>query len=201
MWNHNSQALIKITFTYPEPIHGEVALIVELLSSSVDFLHIRKPYFNEEMTATFIGQIPELLHSRCVIHHHYELSEKFNLAGINLRCSEMDARKNTDELLKKVHSCSAHSIQELKALRYVPSYVFLSPVFDSISKPGYRSQFEVSELRNFLRSTSQKVIALGGVDDSRIPMIQDLGFSGYAQLGSIWSFDQRTAITTEVDGN
>ncbi len=190
--NHNSLTLIKIAFTYPETFPGEVARIVELMTSTVDYLHIRKPNFSLEMTASLIRQIPEALHPRCIIHHQYVLTETFDLAGINLRCSEMDTRKNTDELLKKVHSCSAHSLSEIALLRPVPTYVFLSPIFDSISKPGYRSQFEESELRNFLRSSSQRVIALGGVDGSKIQLIQELGFSGFAQLGNIWT---HTAVT------
>ena len=61
----------------------------------------------------------------------------------------------------------------------------LSPVFDSISKQGYRSAFDPDSLRPWLEG--KRVVALGGVTPERIPLLRDAGFSGAAMLGYFWN--------------
>ncbi len=66
--------------------------------------------------------------------------------------------------------------------------MFLSPVFDSISKPGYGSRFSTEELREAAGKglINAKVYALGGVDPSRFAELEALGFGGVALLGAAW---------------
>ncbi|MBI4929370.1 MAG: thiamine phosphate synthase [Bacteroidetes bacterium] len=73
---------------------------------------------------------------------------------------------------------------------------FLSPIFDSISKTGYKSKFDLQEVKSFLQK--QKAlpmgkglgwapIALGGIDEGKIETCRELGFAGVAVLGAIWN--------------
>src|SRR5687768_15635196 len=55
-----------------------------------------------------------------------------------------------------------HSLEELEACQQHYEYAFLSPVFDSISKTGYKSKFDLHSLKVFLRNRKEKIIALGG---------------------------------------
>jgi thiamine-phosphate pyrophosphorylase len=67
-------------------------------------------------------------------------------------------------------------------------YLFLSPVFDSISKENYNSRFPESLLCD-LKSKgiiNEKVIALGGVNKHNISKVKDYGFGGAAVLGALW---------------
>ncbi|HXD94336.1 MAG TPA: thiamine phosphate synthase, partial [Bacteroidia bacterium] len=64
-------------------------------------------------------------------------------------------------------------------------YVFLSPVFDSISKTGYKSNFDLENLKPFLKK-HKNVIALGGVNTKNIELIKQVGFSGAAFIGAVW---------------
>ena len=79
-----------------------------------------------------------------------------------------------------------HTIGEFKINNPGYSYVFLSPVFSSISKVGYKSTFNEDSLKDMLRHTSYKVIALGGVDEDKVEQARRMGFAGVAVLGSIW---------------
>lgn len=71
---------------------------------------------------------------------------------------------------------------------------FLSPVFDSISKQGYKSKFDLRELRIFFQkqnilsdeNSRSEAIALGGVDEDKIQFCSELGFAGVAVCGAIW---------------
>lgn len=84
------------------------------------------------------------------------------------------------------HYFKFHSLKELEDCKEKYDYAFLSPIFDSISKSGYKSKFDLSEIKGFLKSRSENIIALGGIDEDKIEIIKDLGFQGIALLGSIW---------------
>lgn len=73
-----------------------------------------------------------------------------------------------------------------KPLSY--EYVFLSPLFPSISKEGYGSGFSLSALREAAGrgELGEKVIALGGLSVETIPLLKDLPFGGVAVLGGLW---------------
>ena len=67
-------------------------------------------------------------------------------------------------------------------------YLFLSPIFQSISKEGYGNGFPWYELeeareRGFI---NPKVFALGGIDASHIRQLKGLGFGGAVVLGALW---------------
>ena len=66
--------------------------------------------------------------------------------------------------------------------------MFLSPVFDSISKAGYRGAFPPQELDGAARRglIDHKVVALGGVSAQKMPQVHAWGFGGVALLGAVW---------------
>jgi thiamine-phosphate pyrophosphorylase len=89
-----------------------------------------------------------------------------------------------------------HSLEELE--NYHPSKpaqeAFLSPVFDSISKQGYKSKFSdrLYTLLQFHPSLisairGKNIIALGGIDEDKIELVRKTGFAGAAVLGAIWN--------------
>lgn len=69
------------------------------------------------------------------------------------------------------------------------AYVFLSPIFDSISKAGYEAAFTASRLQQAAADgiIDGKVIALGGVTANNIPLLKEWHFGGAAFLGDVWS--------------
>ena len=69
----------------------------------------------------------------------------------------------------------------------ITDHIFLSPVFDSISKQGYPAAFDDGVLKRFLSVTGHKVVALGGVDGRRVATIAAMGFWGAAVSGAVWS--------------
>src|ERR1051325_6774447 len=77
-----------------------------------------------------------------------------------------------------------HSLKKLENNKEKYDYAFLSPIFDSISKNGYKASFDLQEVKAKIKE--KKIIALGGVDDSKIETCRELGFAGVAVLGAIW---------------
>lgn len=165
----------------PEILDGrtEPLLIRTILESGWDRVHLRHPAASRNEIQRVIEAIPQELHGRIVLHGHFDLVNYFNLGGLHLNHRCQTAPANYHGALSK----SCHSIDEVnRSADY--NYVMLSPIFDSISKLGYRSAFTSKELSALPRA-SVPVIALGGIDPSRIASVREFGFDGFAMLGAL----------------
>lgn len=171
---------LKIGITLPNFIPNEANIIMELLANNmVDIIHIRKPDWDLQTTIDFINQIPEEVHNRLKIHDHFQLMDKFGLHGVHLN------GRNPDSLgYDKNVSKSCHSIQELCNIENL-EYVTLSPIYNSISKAGYKKAFDLKSLKTFIKG--KNVIALGGVTPDKFKELQQAGFVGAALSGYLFS--------------
>ncbi len=173
-----------IVVTAPDFFVEEDKIITLLFEEGLDLLHLRKPDTPSALSERLLTLIPEKYHKRIVMHEHFHLIEEFNLLGIHL-----NSRNPMPPAVYSGHiSCSCHSLEEVKAKKESYNYVFMSPVFDSISKSGYTSRFTPEELRQGVREKiiNKNVIALGGVNADNILMVKDYGFGGAAILGDLW---------------
>lgn len=183
-----------IVITLPQFFDGEAEQIVRLLRSSVDLVHIRKPEASLSEVETLIGQIPREYHSRLVLHDHYSLAVKYHLHGVHLN----SRNPLPPEGWKGSVSRSCHSLQEVKAWKDRCDYVSLSPVFDSISKQGYRAAFTAVQLAQAYAEgvIDRRVMALGGVTFSRLDEVLGMGFGGAMILGDAWKGRQQPVALT-----
>lgn len=168
-----------IVLTWPEDVSDESLKITELLDSgAADIVHIRKPDMSVEETRCLIRSIPSRLHNRLRLHNCFTLCSEFNLGGVHLNSRNPEC--HTDIARRSV---SCHTPEEVaKATGY--DYITLSPIFNSISKPGYHAS---AGLIGALSSVgSIPVIALGGVTPERFGLLADAGFAGAALLGYVW---------------
>lgn len=173
-----------IIITSPEFLSGEATFISKLFSQGLDLLHLRKPEASLEAYKQLLLQIPEQWHSRIVLHDHFELAEEYKLHGIHLnrRCSVVPNAYHGSI------SCSCHTIEEVITQKDSKDYVFLSPIFDSISKVGYHAAFSQTLLKQAAVENviDEKVIALGGITANNILLVKEWHFGGVALLGDIW---------------
>ena len=166
-------------------LEDETALCNELFAKGLGRLHLRKPEARREQLADWIERIEPPYRRRIVVHDHFDLALQYGLGGIHL------GRRNPDvpEWFDRKHfslSRSCHSIAEVKSCQADYDYVFLSPIFDSISKQGYRAAFSREELVEAKGLLSRNVYALGGITFERLPEVERLGFAGAAMLGGFW---------------
>ena len=173
-----------IVITTPNFIKGEEFVIPHLLQLGVDIVHIRKPSATREQLALLLDSLPKWCYDRLVVHDCLELANKYNLRGVHLNRRNHTVPDN----FKGSISMSCHSLEEVDIKKDMADYVFLSPIFNSISKSGYNSAFSKEELHNAMKqgTIDHKVIALGGVSAANIDTVKDLGFGGAALLGDIW---------------
>lgn len=175
-----------IAITPPGFRENEQARAEQLLCSGFWRIHLRKPDATADELRHWLDALPAVWHPHIVLHDHYELMYEYAVGGIHLnrRHPEPPCRLRAGVTL----SCSCHSLSEVREKTPRMDYVFLSPVYDSISKQGYRSAFtrqQLEEARN-QGVLGKAVFALGGVTPARLGEIEQLGFGGAAMLGAAW---------------
>lgn len=172
-----------IVITTPYLFEGESRILSLLFQAGMERLHLRKPQSTINELRILLEALPSAYHSRIVLHDHFELMTEYKLAGIHL-----NSRNHTiPEGFTGSISRSCHSLDEIQENREL-DYVFLSPLFQSISKEGYGSGFSLEVLRKAATNglINEKVIALGGMDQTTIPLIESFHFGGVAVLGALW---------------
>ena len=173
-----------ILITSPTYFVEEDKIITSLFEEGLDILHLRKPDTAPMYAERLLTLIPEQYHKRIVVHGHFYLKEEFRLKGIHLNLRN----PNAPDHYKGHISCSCHSLEEVKERKRNYDYVFMSPVFDSISKQDYNAQYSPEKIKKAHKQgiIDKKVYALGGIDVHNIKEVKKYGFGGAAVMGAIW---------------
>ena len=167
-----------IVITSPEFLPGETELMQAMLEEGLDRIHLRKPGCTAAELAALIERFPAPFRPRITLHDHFPLQRTYGLGGVHLNGRNPDLPDG----YRGTVSRSCHSLEEVAAHRTATDYLFLSPVFDSISKQGYRSAFPPAALREAAAAgiIDEKVLALGGVSEANLPEVRGYGFGGAA---------------------
>lgn len=173
-----------IAITRPEIIVNETGRILTLLDEGFDFVHIRKPQWTELQMRQLIESITPDAYPYLRVHSHFNLAVEYGLNGVHLNHNNPHPVENAGYV-----SRSCHQIEELdepwpETDGCIPSYQTLSPIFDSISKKGYNSNFKLEEISENILNKS--VIGLGGVTFDKLKRLREVNFIGAAMLGAIW---------------
>ena len=193
--NRNLPFDMLIVITSPDKIDNEGELLNQLFVEGLECLHLRKPSWTKQEYESLLKSINSEYKRRVVLHQHHEFASKYNIKGLHLReenrlqisLTELEELKKQLKRNNLTISSSFHSQEEIEKYENVFDYVFLSPVFDSISKQGYLRNDEFGVVNDEWKSKiKSKIIALGGIDASNIHKTKELGFDGSAVLGAIW---------------
>jgi thiamine-phosphate pyrophosphorylase len=173
-----------IVITHPDPVAEELVKINALFDAGMEILHIRKPKSSKEEYMELLNGIHPKYHAQIKIHEFFELTDSYALLGVHLNARNTSYSGKTKVNISK----SCHTIEELEQIAGY-DYVFLSPIFDSISKAGYVAKFSNEMLQKASAEgiINEKVIALGGIDEKTLPLLTKYPWGGAAALGSIWN--------------
>ena len=181
-----------IVITDPEFLPGEAEALTALLDAGAWRVHVRKPGAHAEDVSALLEAVPERCYSRISLHDCHDLALRYGLGGVHLNSRNPVPPSGFAGLVSR----SCHSFEELGRYAGKCDYMFLSPVFDSISKRGYSSHFSLEDIKSRPGIVSSRVFALGGVSAGNIGLLSDAGFGGAAVLGYIWEpFRQDHDIT------
>lgn len=178
-----------IVITLPRVMEGEAEALMEICKEPcAPIVHIRKPESSEAEVERLLNRLKAsgCDMSRLTTHYNEPLARKYGLGGVHLRGEELG--KGAGAGLRR--SLSTHSWKEVQQYAGRVDYLFISPLFDSISKPGYRSGLDPEETFFRLAHHDGRIVALGGVSADTITQVERLGFNGAAVLGAVWSVDE-----------
>lgn len=173
--------LIAIT---PETFHAsEPGIINNLFRAGLAYLHIRKPAAKEDTIRAFVKHIDQSFYRQIIMHTYIHLQKEMNLGGIHVTLETFHLL--VENSFEGILSASAHQIDACRSLRKPNAHLFISPVFNSISKEGYLANPTLLNQGNIPREG--KLIALGGISAGNILEVEKNGFDGAAVLGYLWN--------------
>ncbi|MGM9802708.1 MAG: thiamine phosphate synthase [Muribaculaceae bacterium] len=178
--------MIIVGITSEDAIGDEPLRVQMAIDAGVDYVHVRKPNFSDQLMRTYLNAIQPSYLSHITLGSNRHLANEYAVGGVHIKGNEpaLNAFSNLNVRLSK----SCHIIQEVEDCPPGYSYCFLSPIFNSISKPGYQSHFTLSELTQYAnQGLLQRVVALGGLTPSNVAQIRHLPFCGFAFSGHLFS--------------
>lgn len=183
-----------IAVSSPRFLEKESEAIRCLFDAGLQTFHLRKPDAGSDSIRHLLDMIPGKYHSCIVLHDAFSLTAAYPVKGIHLNKRNQIVPEGFSGSISR----SCHSIEEVQTCVNQYDYVFLSPIFDSISKEGYRSRFSETDLFDAAQTgiINRKVIALGGIDEYSLSRIVPFGFGGVAVLGMLWN---QFETTTDLD--
>ncbi|WP_163220802.1 thiamine phosphate synthase [Bacteroides sp. 214] len=174
-----------IVITEDKIFEEEPIAVNALFNNGLATLHLRKPGANSKQLSEWLERIDPAFHPRIVLHDCFKLIDKYHLKGVHLNSRNKEVPISETPISV---SCSFHSLKECQKEAKKYNYVFLSPIYNSISKEGYASNFTKEELTNAHNRgiINSSTIALGGIATSNIREVASYGFGGIATIGTIW---------------
>ncbi len=168
-------------------ILDEASKINQLFSVGMTLFHLRKPFASRKQCKRLITAIDAQYHQYIMLHQFYDLVAEFQVKGVHLKEGFRDVLQDKgSDFTQKFQregfcvSASFHTREKLEACTIPFDYFLLSPVFDSLSKKGYKGKgFDVS-------NSHKTIVGLGGITEKTIPSMERLGYKGMAVLGAVW---------------
>ena len=180
--------------TLPDPFEGEVELLEGLLEAGLPKLHIRRPGAPVD---DLLSRLAPRWASRLVLHGSVETAMHYGILQVHGKITLRDGSglsggglvvegfaTGAEAAGRVAVSTSVHSWEEFALLPDGLAYAFISPLFDSISKPGYGANPVL--LHQPGGQLPCMPVGLGGVGGDNLPELLRWGWKGAAVLGWIW---------------
>ncbi len=185
----------------------EQKIVAKICDEGLTTFHLRKPTYSIDQMRAWLDALPERYHQHIVVHSFYDLALEYNLKGVHLTSTQLHSSNSfcqaqleflIDKNPKMQLSASYHTLDELRFSPARYDYVFISPVYDSISKEYNGASFSFEDLQATLPHVRNPVVALGGINSERIKPVLDMGFDGVAVLGAVWNESDPVAAFKEI---
>ena len=173
-----------ILLTHPDFFIQEHIILDAMFEEGLDMLHILKPNSEPIFCERLLKLMDKGWRKKIVTHEHFYLKNEFKLHGIHL------SQRNPEPPAKyRGHvSCSCFSMEEVVRRKPKCDYVFLSQIYDGITKPDFKSSFSELELQDATSHgiIDSKVMAFGGISLDNIDNLKSYGFGGVVIFVDIW---------------
>jgi thiamine monophosphate synthase len=182
--------------TWPGDVPGEAGYLEGMLEAGLEKLHLRKPGGTVEW---LLERLAPRWAPKLVVHGSVGLASRYGVPQVHGAVERAGdgngGRSGGGDAGRPAVSTSVHSWEELKRLPAGLAYAFISPVFDSISKPGYKAAADLLTMPS--GPLPCRPVGMGGVSADTIGLMMSRGWTGAALLGWIWE-EPREAVNRFV---
>ena len=183
-------------------------LVNRLFDAGMVLFHWRKPGISLASHFALLNEIHPEFRDQVVLHQFHDPGALEGFHRFHFSSAERKRLWAKDEgFISKIKadsesvilSTSIHSLEEADELVDF-DYAFFGPVFDSISKPGYKGMNLAGlKLPGYLKT---ELVALGGITADNITQVFDMGFDKAAILGALWNDPLKVLSTfTQISKN
>lgn len=177
-----------------EKFHTEIPVLIRMFQLGLTTFHLRKPKWSTSKLSEYIESIPKEYHKHIIIHSHHSLVLKYDLKGIHItRKHRKKMRKTRLRImwykLRRRHitiTRTFHKLSDLVHHKEKYNYVFLTPVYEGISKNSHSGGFSRRAVEKMLQKTEYKVYGMGGIAPDKFEDLHSMGFAGGCLLGALW---------------
>lgn len=186
----------------------EFEIVQKGFELGLESYHLRKPHWDLDQILDFVRSFSKTDQAKIAVHAQDEIMTELHRINprlrIHLKADQLEFYTALKKLYPEKHlSHSMHELVDLHRLAnqgYQFDYVFISPVFPSLTKADYQANWSDEQLKQVLNKVALlreqdselnfEVMALGGVECPLIEKCHQLGFQGVALLGTIWMSQQ-----------
>jgi|APGre2960657468_1045069.scaffolds.fasta_scaffold33942_3 thiamine-phosphate pyrophosphorylase len=175
--------------------------VVKLFDAGLGRLHVQSVRdWNVRQYEAFLQQVPEVFRNRIVLEEQPDLVLSRKLAGFQMLPGDrIPPRWPKTAAL----SLKCHSYDEMRSTPKGCHYLFLSPIFPSVSKRDYVPQRTHREFQVIVERWRAEggcpVYGLGGITPQNAAHVRALGFDGMAFIGSVWESAQPVQAFLELE--
>lgn len=152
--------------------------------SGIHYFHLREKDLSSHELLKLAGQIRKVLQrTRFIVNGRLDVCNTVGADGVHLQKDNLPVSAVRSKFPDLEIGYSAHSREEaLEAENAGASYVFLSPVFETISKKSTLPVIGLPVLREWISALRIPIFGLGGVDSSNVAALSRSGCSGAAGI-------------------
>lgn len=177
----NSPQLILITDTSRYSGETFFNTVKAALRAGVNAVLVREKEMSSSQLLAFSSRLRQLTHryrARLLIHSQADVALAVDADGVHLSSSDIHTTAAVRGWLNdssKTVSVSCHDIDQLRLAEGVGAdFVFLSPVFPTLSHPGAAS-LGVEGFFSLASQSELPVVALGGISDENRALLEGFG--------------------------
>ncbi len=161
------------------------------LKGGVRALQLREKDLQENALLSLAKEVLQLTrkyNALMFINHRADLAHNIGADGVHLTESSTAVRKVRKQYPDLLIGKSTHSLEgAMRAQHQGADFVTFSPVYDTPSKQQYGSPQGLETLQQVCAGLDIPVLALGGIDLSRISTVRKHGAFGVSLIRGIWN--------------
>lgn len=182
----------KVMITNYQLAKDERAYKQAAINSNVDIIIFREKWASDKQAAALISSLRQeidIKKTTLVINYHHRLALKLGVNNLHFSFADYKSEEKwiasfEDESIKC--GVSIHSLEQLKEIdQSLVDYLLVGTIFKTDCKPGIETK-GVEGLEEIISNTNLPIIAIGGITDDNIHLIQELNIFGVAQMSSYY---------------